>query len=138
MAAVPIATILDLARQGLSQGEIASRVGRSRQGVNYRIRAANGRVPPRSAAQAATGYPRTPERPPEACTPCGRPVGGSYGKGGPVSLLEEPDCCRWCARPLTDEAKARAPLAGYIELARTTARSPASVRAHRRAETDVS
>ena len=32
--------------------------------------------------------------------------------------LDETDCCRWCARPITAEAERKVPLDGYRHLAR--------------------
>jgi hypothetical protein len=134
--AVATADLADLARKGLTQAKIAAQVGLTRQGVAYRLRTARQRsVQP--ASVACVWYPRPIGPPPQRCAPCGRRVGRGNAKMGTAALLSEPSCCAYCARPLTDEAKARAPLAGYVALARVMARQPASVRAWRVAEVDA-
>jgi hypothetical protein len=61
-------------------------------------------------------HPRVPEEPPIKCSvaDCRRIVGRANRAKGRASILPEPDCCRYCARPLTEEAIARAPRDGFV------------------------
>lgn len=137
--AIATADLAELARRGLTHAEIAARVGLTRQGVDYRLKSVGQRASRRAVQPASlppVWHPRPFVLPPASCAPCGRYLGPRAGKLGPSSLLAD-GCCRWCSRPLTDEARARQPLAGYVALACAMARQPASVRSHRVAEVDA-
>jgi hypothetical protein len=61
-------------------------------------------------------HPRVPEETPVKCpvADCRRIVGRANRAKGRASILPEPEWCRYCARPLTEEAIARAPRDGFV------------------------
>lgn len=76
---------------------------------------------------AALPKPRSaPKKGPEDCDACLRRI-GSVGfmrktlEQGVRLLADEADICRWCDRPLTEEAAARCPVGGFITAARSLA-----------------
>lgn len=61
------------------------------------------------------------------CPPCGRRLDiGTRRSRGRGRFLPSPDYCRDCGRPLTDAAKRRAPLEGYVAFAAAFERRTAS------------
>lgn len=125
--AISYTTLRRLRGQGLKNAEIAAQVGLTPQGVSYRLRGLK-RMPAQrrhhgsrygvlpSTVRPTEWHPRVAPEPPSVCevVGCLRPVGRGQRAKGPASLLPEPDCCRYCARPLTEEAQQRAPRDGFI------------------------
>lgn len=82
------------------------------------------------AMTSSDWHARRPQPVPVLClvVGCGRRVGPRNRAKGAQSILPEPDCCPYCARPLTAEAIARAPRDGFLAVVRVTDRRPAMSR----------
>jgi hypothetical protein len=117
--------LVRLRREGLTDRDIAASVHMSRQGVAYRLKNSREQderravYPRQQTASTMTRWdwhPRVPEETPLTCpvADCQRIVGRANRAKGKASILPEPECCRYCARPLTPEAIARAPRDGFV------------------------
>ena len=134
---VSYTTLRRLRGYGLTNREIAARVGLTPQGVSYRLRglkralkraaAAQPRLPitiKLNSVRPTEWYSRTQIEAPAFCAlaHCRRRLGRKQRAKGAASILPEPDCCQFCARPLTDEAIARAPRDGFVAFMSALAR----------------